>query len=85
MNTDQLILNAKVYNSYYKRFETANVAVKEGRFLYVGPLGAETFVAAEIIDAKGQYLVPGLIDIHLHIESTMITPETFSYGILQHG
>lgn len=30
MITDQLILNAKVYNSYYKRFETANVAVKEG-------------------------------------------------------
>lgn len=30
-------------------------------------------------------MVPGLIDIHLHIESTMITPETFSYGILQHG
>lgn len=85
MITDQLILNAKVYNSYYKRFETANVAVKDGRFLYVGQLGAETFEAAETIDAKGQYLVPGLIDIHLHIESTMITPETFSYGILQHG
>lgn len=85
MITDQLILNAKVYNSYYKRFETANVAVKEGRFLYVGPLGAETFAARETIDAEGQYMVPGLIDIHLHIESTMITPETFSYGILQHG
>lgn len=85
MITDQLILNAKVYNSYYKRFETANVAVKDGRFLYVGPLGAETFTAGETIDAEGQYLVPGLIDIHLHIESTMITPETFSYGILQHG
>ncbi|WNS41402.1 adenine deaminase C-terminal domain-containing protein [Paenibacillus sp. MMS20-IR301] len=85
MITDQLILNAKVYNSYYKRFAAANVAVKEGHFLYVGPLGAETFAAAETIDAKGQYLVPGLIDIHLHIESTMITPETFSYGILQHG
>lgn len=61
------------------------MAVKEGRFLYVGPLGAETFMAGETIDAEGQYLVPGLIDIHLHIESTMITPETFSYGILQHG
>ncbi|QSF47597.1 adenine deaminase [Paenibacillus tianjinensis] len=85
MITDQLILNAKVYNSYYKRFETANVAVKDGRFLYVGQLGAETFEAREIIEAKGQYLVPGLIDIHLHIESTMITPETFSYGVLQHG
>ncbi|KWX83619.1 adenosine deaminase [Paenibacillus riograndensis] len=85
MITDQLILNAKVYNSYYKRFEPANVAVKDGRFLYIGPLGAETFTANETIQAEGQYMVPGLIDIHLHIESTMITPETFSYGILRHG
>ncbi|WP_379163659.1 adenine deaminase C-terminal domain-containing protein [Paenibacillus sp. sgz5001063] len=85
MITDQLILNAKVYNSYYKRFDPANVAVKDGRFLYIGPLGAETFEAKEIIQADGQYMVPGLIDIHLHIESTMITPETFSYGILRHG
>ncbi|MBW4082419.1 adenine deaminase C-terminal domain-containing protein [Paenibacillus sp. S150] len=85
MITDQLILNAKVYNSYYKRFEHANVAVKDGRFLYIGPLGEETFTAQEVIRAEGLYMVPGLIDIHLHIESTMITPETFSYGILRHG
>lgn len=57
MITDQLILNAKVYNSYYKRFETANVAVKEGRFLYVGALGAETFTAGEVIQAEGRYMV----------------------------
>ncbi|MBT2293550.1 adenine deaminase [Paenibacillus albidus] len=85
MTTDQLLLNVKVYNSYYKRFETANVAVKDGRFLYIGPLGAETFEAAERIDGEGRYMIPGLIDIHLHIESTMITPQTFSYGILRHG
>ncbi|MFC3745983.1 adenine deaminase [Paenibacillus sp. GCM10012306] len=85
MVTDQLILNVNVYNSYYKRFELANVAVKDGRFLYIGGLGADTFTASEVIDGQGRYMVPGLIDIHLHIESTMITPETFSYGILRHG
>ncbi|NUU63143.1 adenine deaminase C-terminal domain-containing protein [Paenibacillus agri] len=85
MVTDQLILNVNVYNSYYKRFELANVAVKDGRFLYIGGLGADTFTANEIIEGQGRYMVPGLIDIHLHIESTMITPETFSYGILRHG
>lgn len=85
MRTDQLILNVNVYNSYYKQFNLGNVAVKDGRFLYIGTLGTETFEADEIIEGEGRTMVPGLIDIHLHIESTMITPETFSYGILRHG
>src|SRR5262245_52975375 len=85
MITDQLLLNVNVYNSYYKSFEPANVAVKDGRFLYIGPLGEETFAVAEIIDGAGRFMIPGLIDIHLHIESTMITPETFSYGVLRRG
>lgn len=85
MITDQLLLNVNVYNSYYKRFEPANVAVKDGRFLYIGLLGEETFTAAEIIDGAGRFMIPGLIDIHLHIESTMITPETFSDGVLRRG
>ncbi|MRN53249.1 adenine deaminase C-terminal domain-containing protein [Paenibacillus monticola] len=85
MRTDQLILNVNVYNSYYKKFNLGNVAVKDGRFLYIGTLGTETFEADEIIEGEGRTMVPGLIDIHLHIESTMITPETFSYGILRHG
>lgn len=30
-------------------------------------------------------MIPGLIDIHLHIESTMVTPATFSYGLIRNG
>lgn len=85
MIIDQLLLNVNVYNSYYKRFEPANVAVKDGRFLYIGPLGSEAFTAWEIIDGMGRYMAPGLIDIHLHIESTMITPATFSKAVVACG
>lgn len=85
MRADQLIVNVHVYNSYYKRFEMNNVAVLGGRFLYVGPGGPELIQADEVIDARGRYMIPGLIDIHLHIESTMVTPETFSHGLIGCG
>ncbi|ARK32231.1 adenine deaminase C-terminal domain-containing protein [Halalkalibacter krulwichiae] len=85
MKLDILIENVQVFNSYYKRFTTENVAVIDGKFLYIGKRGAETFDACKVIDGTGKYMVPGLIDIHLHIESTMVTPETFSFGLIQNG
>lgn len=85
MRANQLILNVNVYNSYYKRFESNNVAVLDGRFMYIGPGGPEMLEADEVIDAQGKYMIPGLIDIHLHIESSMVTPATFSHGLLRCG
>ncbi|MFP3415728.1 amidohydrolase family protein, partial [Bacillus sp. SIMBA_074] len=38
-----------------------------------------------VLAGRGRYMIPGLVDIHLHIESTMVTPETFSYGLIQNG
>ncbi|MBW7920684.1 MAG: adenine deaminase [Rubellimicrobium sp.] len=62
------------------------VAVAEGRFAYVGPdashcIGAET----EVIEADGRYLVPGLCDAHMHIESGMLTPAGFAAAVIPHG
>ena len=62
------------------------VAVAEGRFAYVGPdathcIGPDT----EIIDAKGRYLIPGLCDGHMHIESGMLTPAEFAAAVIPHG
>ena len=85
MHADMLILDVHVFNSYFKKFERGNVAVQSGKFLYIGKRGVETFVGAEIIEGRGRYMIPGLVDIHLHIESTMITPATFSYGLIQNG
>ncbi|RNB89440.1 adenine deaminase [Brevibacillus fluminis] len=85
MYVDTLILNIQVYNSYFKTFMPGNVAVQDGRFFYIGNRGTETFEAGEIIEGAGRHMIPGLVDIHLHIESTMVTPETFSYGLIQNG
>ena len=62
-----------------------DVAVKHGRVAMFGDaahtLGPET----ETIDAEGAYLVPGLIDTHLHVESAMVTVTRFAEAVLPHG
>ncbi len=62
------------------------VAIKDGRFAYVGPdashcIGDET----RVIEADGQYLIPGLVDAHMHIESGMLTPAEFARAVIPHG
>jgi adenine deaminase len=62
------------------------VAVAEGRFAYVGPdashcIGPDT----EVIDADGKFLIPGLCDGHMHIESGMLTPAEFAAAVIPHG
>ncbi|MBP3041231.1 adenine deaminase [Bacillaceae bacterium Marseille-Q3522] len=85
MKIDLLIKDALVFNSYFKKFMKNNVAVLDGKFLYIGQRGEESFSAGQIIDGTDKYLVPGLIDIHLHIESTMVTPATFSDALIKNG
>jgi adenine deaminase len=63
-----------------------DVAVIQGRVAYVGPdashtIGPETYV----IDAEGRYLVPGLLDAHMHIESGMLTVTEFARAVIPHG
>ena len=62
------------------------VAVVKGRFAYVGPnakhcMGENTTV----FDAKGKFIIPGLCDGHMHIESGMLTPAEFAAAVIPHG
>lgn len=85
MRVDVLIVNINIFNSYFKTFKQGNAAVLDGKFIYIGERGEESFQADQLIEGQGRYMIPGLIDIHLHIESSMVTPETFSYGLIQNG
>ena len=63
-----------------------DIAICEGRFAYVGPdathtIGKETTV----IEANGRYLVPGLCDGHMHVESGMVTVTEFARAVIPHG
>ena len=62
------------------------VAVADGRFAYVGPdashcIGPDT----KVIEANGRFLIPGLCDGHMHIESGMLTPAEFAAAVIPHG
>ena len=63
-----------------------SLAIASGRFAYCGPdashcIGPET----EIIEAAGRYLVPGLCDGHMHVESGMVTVTEFARAVIPHG
>ncbi|WZL73705.1 adenine deaminase C-terminal domain-containing protein [Clostridiaceae bacterium 35-E11] len=85
MELDLIIKNVQVYNAYFKKFIDADVAILKGRFLYIGKEHSQELSAKEVIDGKGKYMIPGLIDIHMHIESSMTTPFQFSQAVIQHG
>jgi len=63
-----------------------DLAIAAGRFAYCGPdaghcIGPQT----EVVDAGGMFLVPGLCDGHMHIESGMLTPAEFARAVIPHG
>lgn len=63
-----------------------SIAISCGRFAYVGPdashcVGDNT----KIIEANGRYLVPGLCDAHMHVESGMVTVTEFARAVIPHG
>lgn len=80
-----LVKNAQVFNVYLKRFRPANVWISEGKFHYIDPSRTFAAEAAEVLDAGGRYMIPGLIDIHMHIESSMLSPMAYSRRAAQCG
>jgi len=72
--TDTLIVNANILDGAGNRIEGGSVLVRDGKIVAVGP-GAIAQGAAVVIDAKGRWLTPGLIDIHSH-DGTFVAPLT---------
>ena len=84
---DTVIRNGKWVNVHSGEIIPAiDVAISCGRFAYVGPdashaIGSDTTV----VDAAGRYLVPGLCDAHMHVESGMVTVTEFARAVIPHG
>ncbi|MFA5837672.1 MAG: adenine deaminase [Bellilinea sp.] len=63
-----------------------DIAILNGRIAYVGPDASHTIGAqTKIIEAKGRFLVPGLMDGHMHVESGMLTVTEFVRAVVPHG
>lgn len=86
---DTVIRNAQLVNVFTVEIYDADVGIKGGRFAAISPHqdGKPTFhmEGLEEIDAKGAYMMPSFIDAHVHIESTMVTPDRFAEEVIRHG
>ena len=84
---DLVIRRGKVVNVQSREVHDGwDVAVAEGRFAYLGPDASHTVGDdTRIVDAGGRYVIPGLCDGHMHIESGMLTPAEFAAAVMPHG
>ncbi len=78
---DILFKNARVVNVFNGEVEDASVAVCDGVIAGVGDYSD----AKETVDLAGKYLVPGLIDGHTHIESSMLDIGQYALAVVSHG
>ena len=63
-----------------------DIAIKGERIAYVGESAAHTITSkTKVIEAKGSYLVPGLLDGHMHVESGMLTVTEFVRAVIPYG
>jgi adenine deaminase len=77
---DLLIKNGRVVNVFSGQIERKDVAIFDGRIVGFGD-----YRAKKIIDIRGDFLCPGLIDGHVHIESSMVTIPQFARAVLPNG
>ncbi len=77
---DLAIKNANLVNVFTGEIYPVTVFIYDGTIAHVETkdLEASLDTVKEVIDAKGEYLIPGLIDAHMHIESSMLTPRNFA-------
>lgn len=78
---DLVIKNAKIANVFTGEYEAADVAVFRGKIAGIG----DNYSGKIIYDAGGRVLIPSLIDGHIHIEDTMLTPQNFAIEAAKHG
>ncbi|MDQ3890375.1 MAG: adenine deaminase [Actinomycetota bacterium] len=83
---DLLVTGGRLVNVHTREvLDGVDVAVKHGRVALFGDGSHTRGPDTETIDAEGAYLVPGLIDTHLHVESSMVTLTRFAEAVLPHG
>lgn len=80
---DFILRNARVADVFSLVWANADIVVSDGFIVAID--STRSFEAIEEMDAGGRYVVPGLIDGHIHIESSMLTPSAFGDVLLPHG
>lgn len=78
---DLLLANGRTVNVFNGEIELADIAIAGDRIAGIGP----GYAARKTIDLAGKYVAPGLIDAHVHIESSLCTPPNFAAAVVPRG
>lgn len=78
--SDLVLKNGNILNVFTGEIEQGDVAVKDGVIVGIG-----SYSGKEEINVSDKYICPGLIDGHIHIESSMLSPAEFAKAVIPHG
>ena len=81
MNCDLVFINGKYLDVETREFVLGNILIKDGKICGIN----KEYICDNIIDLDGKYIVPGFIDGHIHLESSVISPLEFSKIASLHG
>jgi len=79
---DLLLRGGRIVNVFTGQIEAGNVVIADGWIAGVGPYDWQ---ARDVIELDGQPVVPGLIDAHMHLESTLLWPPELARALVPHG
>ena len=77
---DLVIKNASFVNVFSNQLSQGDIAITEGLFVGIG-----AYEGRQVLDAAGKIIVPGFIDAHIHLESSLVCPSEFARAVLPHG
>ena len=77
---DLLLRNGRVFDVFSSSFVSSDLAIRDGSIVGFGADEADA-----VRDLEGAWVVPGLIDTHVHLESSQLSPREFARAVLPHG
>ncbi len=85
IKSDKVIIGGELVNVLTREIYKADVAIRGPKITFVGDVSGYVDEKTQVIDAKGKYLVPGLIDGHTHPESSLLSPTRFAETVVPTG
>ena len=77
---DLVIKNATFVNVFSNQLSQGDIAITEGLFVGIG-----SYSGRQELDGTGKIIVPGFLDAHIHLESSLVSPSEFARAVLPHG
>lgn len=80
LKPELVLKNARIVNVFSHEIVDGDIAIYQGKIVGIG-----NYVGETVVDLEGKFTIPGLIDGHVHIESSMVSPTQFARAVVPRG